>query len=332
MGYLPQTGAGRSKVQPKLKVGDVHSHKVGRPGMLNILNDLPMIPPLQEIEIPDSIPNRLKKDIWRSLKTLKREYTEAHEEEEEIHPDDYARMGHWDQKRKQDRRRMQNRKAARRFRVKNLEVIWALVTSFQDLKKQNDMLRADNHRLRAHQVGVGSGRALVSNSPTPEATLPPLQDNGKLKMLAHVASNPRPSSPKVADKQTVAPAKIEPANSATTSMIKIPPPLPPQGTKKRKLTFGDAQILPASSNTSWIVQKNALDPEQERLLTLTIVCGMQALSTSTDQAMLTRLRVQSQTAPFLMTEGDLPGATNGNVRLPRAWLTALQTIANIGSD
>merc|ERR1712098_224823 len=86
-------------------------------------------------------PERLKKDVWRCLKTLKREYEDQSKEDTMAPPEDYARLGNWDQKKKQDRRRMQNRKAARRFRVKNLEVVWAMVTSYQKIKAENDQLR-----------------------------------------------------------------------------------------------------------------------------------------------------------------------------------------------
>jgi len=252
-----------------------------------------MIPPLQQIEIPESIPNRLKKDIWRSLKTLKREYTEAHEEEE-INSDDYARMGHWDQKKKQDRRRMQNRKAARRFRVKNLEVIWALVTSFQDQKRQNNALRMENQRLRAQQG----------------AAAPPLAPPD---VKPQVQASPKVNAP--------------PVPTPKVPGLNFPPPLPPQAGKKRKLNFGEEQLLAATSGTSWIVQKNALDADQQRMLTLTIVCGMQAVTPATDPGLLARLRAQAQLPAFTIADGQLPGTANGKVRLPKAWLTALQTIA-----
>merc|ERR1711964_6887 len=184
-------------------------------------------------------------------------------------------------------------------------VIWALVTSFQDLKRQNNTLRAENQRLRAQQG--------VAVSPAPTAVLPDLSPPP-----VDVKPPVGQASPKVN-----APALPQPKVPG----LSFPPPLPPQGGKKRKLNFGEEQMMAATSGTSWIVQKNALDADQQRMLTLTIVCGMQAVTPATDPGLLARLRAQAQLPAFTITDGQLPGTANGKVRLPKAWMTALQTIA-----
>jgi len=300
-----------------LKIGGWHapkSHGIGgmnrgpnlidRRDYLNKDSHLPSIPNLEEITIPADMPERLKKDVWRCLKTLKREYEDQSKEDTMAPPEDYARLGNWDQKKKQDRRRMQNRKAARRFRVKNLEVVWAMVTSYQKIKAENDQLRRQVKLLGGQVAPQGMPRLSMPS-------LPPAVQAGLVKQ--------EPPSPPQSAPSTVTPTEI----------IKIPPPLPPitQGTpasKKRKLEVGQAVVPP--SDAAWIIQKNAVDLIEQALLTLTVVCGKQDLASVPDRDLVRKLSEQATEPEFAIQDATLSESATP-VRAPKLWIDAIKQIS-----
>lgn len=302
-----------------LKIGGWHApqqHGIGgmnrgpnlidRRDYLNKDSQLPAIPNLEEISIPADMPERLKKDVWRCLKTLKREYEDQSKEEAMAPPEDYARLGNWDQKKKQDRRRMQNRKAARRFRVKNLEVVWAMVTSYQKSKAENDQLR--------QQVKLLGGQVPQTGAPSmPRLSMPALPPT----VPGFVKQEPRLSPPQSA-----------PCSVTPTEIIKIPPPLPPiaQGTpasKKRKLETG--QAVPAQ-DAAWIVQRNAVDLIEQELLTLTVVCGKQDLKSVSDRDLVQKLSDQATEPEFAIQDASLSESATP-VRAPKLWIDAIMQIS-----
>jgi hypothetical protein len=278
---------------------------------------LPQIPNLEEIHIPSDMPERLKKDVWRCLKTLKREYEDQSKDDSSVTlPEDYARMGSWDQKKKQDRRRMQNRKAARRFRVKNLEVVWAMVTSYQKCKSENDALRQ-----QIQQLGGSVPPSVAGDVPPSVNGIPPIASGD-----ARIKQEPVTPGPSFQDPATIKlPIKPTEPTITPSQIVQVPPPLPPISGKKRKLENGRELVMPAGA--SWIVQKNAVDLIQKDLLTLTVVCGKQSLDQVTDQAMLQRLTTQAANPDFNVQEGSFSGSMTP-VRAPKKWLEAIQKIAD----
>merc|ERR1712096_222376 len=261
----------------------------------------------EEIHIPSDMPERLKKDVWRCLKTLKREYEDQSKDDSSVTlPEDYARMGSWDQKKKQDRRRMQNRKAARRFRVKNLEVVWAMVTSYQKSKAENDQLR--------QQVKLLGGQVPQTGAPSmPRLSMPALPPT----VSGFIKQEPRLTPPQSA-----------PCSVTPTEIIKIPPPLPPiaQGTpasKKRKLETG--QAVPAQ-DAAWIVQRNAVDLIEQELLTLTVVCGKQDLKSVSDRDLVQKLSDQATEPEFAIQDASLSESATP-VRAPKLWIDVIMQIS-----
>merc|ERR1712072_157642 len=189
---------------------------------------------------------------------------------------------------------------------KNLEVVWAMVTSYQKSKAENDQLR--------QQVKLLGGQVPQTGAPSmPRLSMPALPPT----VPGFVKQEPRLSPPQSA-----------PCSVTPTKIIKIPPPLPPiaqetPASKKRKLETG--QAVPAQ-DAAWIVQRNAVDLIEQELLTLTVVCGKQDLKSVSDRDLVRKLSDQATEPEFAIQDASLSESATP-VRAPKLWIDAIMQIS-----
>merc|ERR1711964_714069 len=96
------------------------------------------IPALDTLYLPAEMTLDLKLEVGRVLTALKNEMDNPFHEEDSPLGDQY---GEFTKEQQKEWRRRQNREAARRFRLKRMEMVWGLVSGIQDLNEANQKLR-----------------------------------------------------------------------------------------------------------------------------------------------------------------------------------------------
>merc|ERR1711964_858472 len=92
----------------------------------------------------------LRTEVGKTLKNLKREYQKEEMDKLKQKHTEYLKMEGWDAKQKDARRKVQNRAAAKRARIKKMEMIWALCQGVQDLYRANLQFQQQQRVMQQH--------------------------------------------------------------------------------------------------------------------------------------------------------------------------------------
>merc|ERR1711981_673774 len=89
-------------------------------------------------------------EVGKTLKNLKREYQKEEIDKLKQRHTEYLKMEDWNASQKDARKKIQNRAAAKRARIKKMEMIWALCQGIQDLYKANLQFQQQQQVMRQH--------------------------------------------------------------------------------------------------------------------------------------------------------------------------------------
>jgi len=108
-----------------------------------------VIPELDQLFLPASMPKELRIEVGRTLKSLSKEYEKMDQLPSKFHSE-YVKMENWTEEQKEQRRKKQNREAAQRSRIKKMEMVWALVKGVQELYRANWAFQQQAQNLQKH--------------------------------------------------------------------------------------------------------------------------------------------------------------------------------------
>merc|ERR1711900_30331 len=108
------------------------------------------IPDLDSLFLPASMNIELRTEVGKTLKNLKREYQKEEIDKLKQRHTEYLKMEGWNTTQKDARRKVQNRAAAKRARIKKMEMIWALCQGIQDLYRANLQFQQQQNIMRQH--------------------------------------------------------------------------------------------------------------------------------------------------------------------------------------
>lgn len=108
-----------------------------------------LIPELDQLFLPASMPKELRIEVGRTLKSLSKEYEKMDQLPSKFHSE-YVKMENWSEEQKEQRRKKQNREAAQRSRIKKMEMVWALVKGVQELYRANWAFQQQAQNLQKH--------------------------------------------------------------------------------------------------------------------------------------------------------------------------------------